>query len=117
MEGLVRLLTEDARLVCKHRLGKVATTASQGWVTIAGRRVLVEGDPERRPITGCPNVGATIKPCTLSLKVQSGYSALVRVDGRPVCLENIAGLTDGTPPGVVQYVVAEPGQSFVGEGQ
>jgi hypothetical protein len=108
-------LTEDARLVCKHRLGKLAIVASQGWVTIAGRSVLVEGDPERRSITGCPNIGATIKPCTLSLNVQSGYSAFVRIGGRPVCLENVAGLTDGTPPGVVQYVVADPGQSLVGE--
>lgn len=111
------LLTEDALLLCKHVLGKVGLVPSQGWVTIDGRKVLVQADPEGRPIAGCPNVGATIKPCTSTLAVERGYSAFVRVDGRPVCLDTVEGLTDGTPPGIVKYNVASAGQAFVsGEG-
>lgn len=108
-------LTLDARLVCKHELGTVGLRASQGLVTIEGRPVLVENDPEGRSISGCPNVGATIKPCTLTLTVFNGYSGLIRIDGRRVCIDDVKGLTDGTPPGMVEYIVREPGQNFVSE--
>jgi len=109
----MRLLTEDAWISCKHLLGRVQIEASQNWVTIAGRRVLVDNDPEAKTIAGCPNVGPTIKPCLKTLNVQTGYSTFVRIDGRPVCLDTVSGFTDGTPPGVVRYVVREAGQDFV----
>lgn len=109
----MRLLTEDALLLCKHVLGKVGVTPSQRWVSVAGRKVLVQADPQGRPIAGCPNVGATIKPCTSTLAVERGYSAFIRIDGRPVCLDTVEGLTDGTPPGVVKYNVKHPGQTLV----
>ncbi len=111
----MKVLTEDAVLICKHVLGTVHNRPSQSLVTVAGRRVLVENDPEGRTITGCPNIGATIKPCTATLKVQAGYSDWIRVDGHRICLDTITGLTDGTPPGTVKYVVREPGQAFVSE--
>jgi hypothetical protein len=109
------LLTEDAVLTCKHELGIVGMIGTQNLVTIGGRKVLVEHDPEGRPIIGCPNIGATIKPCLLTLKVQAGYSSWIRAEGRPVCLDTITGLTDGTPPGIVKYQVRAPGQSLVTE--
>lgn len=106
-------LTEDALLVCKHEKGKVGINPSQALVTVSGRSVLVENDPENRPISGCPNVGAAIKPCLHTLAVSAGYSDFLRIDGRRVCLDAVTGLTDGTPPGVVKYVVRQPGQDFV----
>jgi hypothetical protein len=109
------LLTEDALLVCKHPPGKVTNKMTQIWLTIQQRPVMVDNDPEGRSITGCPNYGAVIKPCVLTLKVKRGYSELLRIDGKRVCLDTIAGLTDGTPPGIVEYVVKAPGQSFVTE--
>ena len=111
----MRLLTVDALVVCAHELGKVGLVASQSWVTVEGRPVLVRSDPEGRPIAGCPNLGPTIKPCTLTLAVQQGYSTLVTIDGRPVCLDSLAGLTDGTPPGTMKYKVNAPGQTLVTE--
>ncbi|MEW5986127.1 MAG: hypothetical protein AB1791_05805 [Chloroflexota bacterium] len=111
----MRFLTEDAKLICKHIGGKVAIQATQEWVTINGRKVLVEIDPEGRPISGCPNVGAAIKPCTNTLKVKEGYSDWLRIDGRRICLDTVTGLTDGTPPGVVKYLVQDPGQRLVSE--
>ncbi|PTL84225.1 hypothetical protein [Vitiosangium sp. GDMCC 1.1324] len=107
-------VTLDALMQCAH-LGKVGLIASQSWVTIDGRPVLVQADPEGRPISGCPNIGPTIKPCTTTLKVQAGYSTWIRVDGKPVVLDLVTGLTDGTPPGVVKYKDTTPGQSFVSE--
>ncbi|MFW5874665.1 MAG: hypothetical protein ACOCUC_00380 [bacterium] len=106
-------LTAKAKLVCKHELGKVGIRVSQEFVTIGQDPVLVENDPEQRPVSGCPNIGATIKPCTSTLKVIRGYSNLVRINHRRVCLDTVTGLTDGTPPGTVRYIVRHPGQNFV----
>lgn len=109
----MKLLTQDAVLVCDHMLGKVTNQPTQNLVTIGGRQVLVETDPEGRPILGCPNIGATIKPCTRTLPVQVGYSDWIRIQGKRVCLDTITGLTDGTPPGTIRYKVVSPGQDLV----
>ena len=109
------LLTYNSRLICKHELGTVANRNSQSFVAISGSPVLVEDDPEGRSIAGCPNVGATIKPCTTTLPVFKGYSDLVRIGGKRVCLDAMTGLTDGTPPGTVEYIVGFAGQDFVSE--
>ena len=111
----MRFLTEDAVVICNHVLGTVSIRPAQDWVTIDGRRVLVDDDPEGRPISGCPNVGATIKPCQRTLKVQEGYSDWIRIDGKGVCLDTVTGLTDGTPPGTVHYRVQSAGQDLVSE--
>jgi hypothetical protein len=111
----MKVLTEDALLVCEHEIGKVANHPGQDWVTIDHRRVLVENDPEGRGISGCPNIGATIKPCQHTLKVETGYSDFIRVDGKRICLDTVTGLTDGTPPGTIKYKVNKPGQDLVSE--
>lgn len=111
----MNFLTEDAVIVCKHRLGRVSLAPTNNWVTINSRRVLVDNNPERRPIAGCPNLGLTIKPCNLTLAVRAGYSDFIRISGRRVCLDTVTGLTDGTPPGVVDYYVQAPGQTMVEE--
>lgn len=107
------LLTEDAVIRCAH-YGRVGIQPSQTLVTIEQRLVLVEKDPEGRPISRCPEVGA-MKPCLHTLAVREGYSELIRIERRRVCLDTITGLTDGTPPGIVTYTVRQPGQPFVAE--
>jgi len=109
----MKILTRKATLLCAHKLGVVARHASQRTVFIEGSPVMVHGDPAGRNITGCPNVGLTIKPCQRSLAVQEGYSSLVYINGQAVCLDSVTGLTDGTPPGMVIYQVRSPGQDFV----
>lgn len=112
----MKLLTLEAKLVCKHVTGVVQfPTHHQDLVRIEGQPVLVENDPRAKLITGCANLGMTIKPCQLTVSVEKGYSELIRIQGRKVCLEPISGLTDGTPPGTVKYVVQSPGQNFVSE--
>ena len=110
------LITDQAKLVCRHR-GSVSIEASQELVTIARQPILVEDDPEGRRISWCPNFSITIKPCGKTLAVVRGYSNLLRIAGKRVCLDSIAGLTDGTPPRMVEYIVKEPGQQFVFEGK
>ncbi len=107
-------LTEDALVVCRHETGRVQNTTSQNWVTIANRRVLIEIDPEGRTIAGCP-IQPPFRPCVTTLPVITGYSDLLRIDGRRVVLDNLDGLTDGTPPGLVHYKVNDAGQPFVEE--
>ena len=106
-------LTEDAVLVCRHQLGRVANLPSQSLVTVQRRRVLIAPDPEGRAITGCPNYGPAIKPCTTTLKVDAGYSGWIRIGGQSVCLDTVTGLSDGTPPGIVKYLVNAAGQEWV----
>src|SRR5215469_7012386 len=112
----MKWLTEDAVINCRHELGIVHLLLPlQDLVTIEGRKVLVQNDPEGKPITGCPNIGATIKPCTKTLGVETGYSQFLRINGRRICLDTVTGLTDGTPPGIVKYAVRKAGQGLVVE--
>jgi hypothetical protein len=108
-------LTEDSVLICDHARGIVQNITTQDWVTIEKRLVQVEINPEGRTIKGCPNYGFGIRPCLTTLRVQTGYSDLIRIDGKRVCLDTVTGLTDGTPPGVVNYKVKDPEQSLVEE--
>jgi hypothetical protein len=110
----VKVLTEKALLVCDHELGHVQIAARQSLVRVNGDRVLVDDDPEKKAIKGCPNTNplAGILPCRNTLKVESGYSALVRIDGRRVSLETVTGRTDGVPP-QFHYKVRNPGQRLV----
>lgn len=110
----MKALTIDAVLPCDHVSGLVQIVATQDWVTVNRRPVLLRPDPEGRTIVGCPNYGATIKPCVVTLAVESGYSGFVRVDGRALCLDAVTGQTDGTPPGTVKYKVRSAGQSLLG---
>jgi len=100
------VVTLDATLTCPH-LGRVQLAASQGFVRIHGGPVLVEPDPVGKSISGCtipPNSG----PCTATIGVQRGYSRLVRIGGRRICLDTLEGPTSGavTPT----YGVDDPGQ-------
>ena len=108
-------VTEDALIICKHPVGIVERVPSQGWFTVANRRVLVDPDPENRKINGCANgPPPTVKPCFTALKEDdTGYSTFIRVGGQRVCLDTITGFTDGNPPGLFKWVVTNPGQPFV----
>jgi len=110
----MNLLTSAAVLCCDHVSGLVGIVPTQDWVRVGGVPLLVRDNPEQRPIVGCPNYGATIKPCLTTLAVQAGYSTFVRIGGRQACLDTVTGLTDGTPPGIVKYAVRNPGQQLVG---
>ncbi len=108
----MRWLTEDAKLVCAHR-GNVKIFYSQNFVTICHRKILVKPDPVGKSILSCPNYSAATKPCITTLAVKKGYSKFIRIGRRSVCLDTIVGLTDGTPPGTVEYFVRLAGQNFV----
>ena len=105
------LITEDATIVCGHG-GRAAVAASQRWVTVQGRALLVATDPEAKGISGCPFL-ASGQPCVGTAGVTKGYSTLLRVDGRAVCRADVEGPT--LPLRVAHYTVARPAQAFVTE--
>ena len=109
----MKLVTDAAVVRCGHD-GRVGNNPSQHWVKITGSPVLVDSDPEQCRITACPNIGPTMKPCTTTLVVDTGYSAWVRIGGQAAVLSSLDGLTDGTVPGTVHYTVRDPGQGLVG---
>jgi hypothetical protein len=45
--------------------------------------------------------------------VAVGYSTWVTIGGKRVVLSNLDGLTDGTVPGTVHYLVRNPWQTYV----
>ncbi len=105
-------MTEDATVVCDHQPGNVSGFApAQSWVTVARRRVLIRPDPVGRPIKGCPGVPPIQKQCTSTLTVTKGYSKLITIDGSPVCLDSLVGLTDS--PGM-HFRCRAPAQELVG---
>jgi hypothetical protein len=110
----VKFLTEKALIICEHELGRVRIAPRQDFVRIDGERVLVYDDPERRPVKGCPNTSPLvgILPCRTTLRVEAGYSDLLRIDGHRVCLDPVTGRTDGVPP-IFHYLVRDPGQRLV----
>jgi len=107
----VLLLREDAVLLCGH-MGVVRISASQHWVTVEGKALLVDNDPEGKTIAGCPNV-ASGQPCVQTGIVQKGYSAFIRIDGHAVCRQELEGLA--LPMVVYHYTVSYPGQRLVAE--
>jgi hypothetical protein len=106
-------ITEDATLKCDHAgSGKVTSFAPfQGWVTIRNRRVLVQPDPEGRPMSGCIMQPPEFLPCSSTLVVTAGYSTWIRIDGHPVCLSTVVGLTLANPQ--TNYRVYDPAQQLV----
>ncbi len=106
------LLTERGQLLCSHT-GPIPTVASQSLVTIDGAAVLVKPDPEGKPVA-CPrvNVPAGQAPCGSTGSAQ-GYSELVFIDGRAVCLGRVRGNT--LAPDRPEYRVASCGQSLASE--
>ncbi len=106
------LVTSKTVAVCSHGKGVVNISFSQDWVTVSDKPILIEPDPVKRPIDGCPNMAVGIDPCGYALEVAKGYSALVSISDKPVCLDSLCGPTDGTP-GNFTFTVRDAGQNLV----
>ena len=86
----------------------------QTKVTIQGAPLLCVPDLQGAPIVGCtqPATPAPTKPCTTVASILPGsWSTKVLVDGKPVYVATLAGLTDGVPPSPL--ILVFPGQVTV----
>jgi hypothetical protein len=105
------VVTTNARIICAHG-GQVQLVPKQQKVLIEGGFVLCEPDLVGSPIVGCPQAGPGIKPCTAIVSTIPGStSPTTSVDGRPVYVQTLSGLTDGVPPGTI--ICVSPGQAVV----
>jgi hypothetical protein len=103
------VLTEKALIVCSH-LGTVQPTASQHELAAGGGQVLVTGDLEGAPISGCTLASPGSKPCSMvAATLPGGATATLRVSGKPALLATARGTTDSSPPGT--WSVRSAGQT------
>jgi len=106
------VLTDQAVIRCGHQgptRGTVKVVASQRKLTVDGHPVLVAGDLEGKPITGCPLKPPSNTPCTMLATVLTGQAGRLRVGTRPVLLSTAGGITNGVPPG--RWYVESAGQT------
>ncbi|MCD0449197.1 hypothetical protein LO762_08350 [Actinocorallia sp. API 0066] len=104
------VLNANASIGCGHG-GTVGVGAGQGALRAGGAPVLVAGDLDGRPISGCatPDSAGVTAKCWAVVSVLGGASATLFAGGRPVLLDTVRGVTNGVPPGVL--VVLSPGQA------
>jgi hypothetical protein len=111
-----KALTVGSSLVCAHG-GTVVLKPSQSILTVDGSAVLVVGDLDGAPISGCPTPvsvapAPVTKPCLTVVSMTSPPSAKLSVGGKPVLIDTAQGLTDGvTTPPTNQWQVKDAGQT------
>jgi hypothetical protein len=104
-------LTASAVVMCSHG-GIVKLVASQSILTIDKAAVLVAGDLEHKPVSGC-GLAPPAKACTATVSMLSGRSIVDKVAGKAVLLDSATGTTDSNPPGT--FSVLSAGQTTVTE--
>ncbi len=116
---MAEVLTEKSKIECAHK-GSIQLTgaATTSTLTVAGAKVLVQGDLNGKPISGCTT---TPDPNTSTLQCLSVTGALafpgttalkLKVGGKPVLLKPLMGFTNGTVGGTPQtWSVQDPGQT------
>ena len=109
----MKFLVQSSLLTCDHGSGVVAIGALQAMVHVNGVAVMVQGDFEAKGIAGCANAGPSIKPCTTTTAVTKGYSGHVFINNIPVALDDLEGVTDGTPPSTIPFKVRTVSQTLV----
>jgi hypothetical protein len=90
---MASVLTAKAKITCIHQ-GTVQLIASQQKLKAGGSPVLVMGDLEGKPISGCTLASTGATPCTAVTSTISGASAKLRVGEKPVLLDTARGATN-----------------------
>jgi hypothetical protein len=93
---MVAVLTAASALVCPHQ-APLTVQASQRQLVVDGQPVLVRADLLAATVSGCPNTGPGLKPCTLVTNIAAGLAVTLRVGAEPVALETAYGATDAVP--------------------
>lgn len=94
---MAKVITAGSMLNCAHQ-GTVQLTASQTLLKVDGQPLLIQGDLDGAPISGCTiplNPVTGTKPCTMITSMATGAGLKLKVGGKAVLLETAAGTTDG----------------------
>lgn len=107
------IVTSAARIMCAHG-GQLTLIPKQAKVLAGGAPVLCVGDLVGSPIAGCaqPTTSVTVQCTAVVSEIpipMVGMSPKVMVNGKPVLLAGINGVTSGVPPSPL--IVAFPGQT------
>jgi hypothetical protein len=95
------VLTEQSTVVCADQAA-VQKTAGQSKLTVAGAPVLVDGDLNGASVSACPTVTDPMTgqiKCAAVASVIGGVATKLKVGGKGVLLETVAGQTNGALPG------------------
>jgi hypothetical protein len=104
---MAKVLTGDAELVCSHQ-GSLEVTATQRTLLVRGVPVLVAGDVDGKPVSGC-KLQSPATPCSAVVSTVAGIATVLRAAEQPVLLDTATGVTNSVPPGTWQ--VRSAGQS------
>ena len=107
------IVTSAAKIMCAHG-GQVTLIPKQVKVLAGGQPVLCVGDLAGSPIVGCaqPTTSVTVQCTAVASEIpipMVGMSPKVMVNGKPVLLAGINGVTTGVPPSPL--IVDFPGQT------
>ena len=86
-------LRQDAVLLCGH-MGLVQISASQHWVTVEGKALLVDSDPEAKTIAGCPNVASGQPPEAPKKPMTSANAGIVTAFGMSLLRRSVTTLIE-----------------------
>jgi hypothetical protein len=111
---MASVVTEQSTITCTHQ-GQVQAVAGQSKLKVAGALVLVDGDLNLATISGCTTVAnppAGTVTCATTTPPTSGVATKLKVGGKGVLLDSVAGKTSGTVTGTPQdWSVQSAGQS------
>ncbi len=110
---MAAVLTEQSTIKCAHQ-GTIKPIASQTKLKVAGSNVLVQGDLNGKPISGCttpidPNTSS--KTCMTITSEIPGMAMKLKVNGKGVLLPTVQGMTDGTMGGPQTWSVQDAAQT------
>lgn len=93
-----KVLTTASSIKCLDQ-GIVVPTTEQSVLKVNGNNVLIEKVQGNFVVGTCTQIPPpdTDKPCTTIQSQTGGTSNVLKVDGKPVVLDNSTGQTDGTP--------------------
>jgi hypothetical protein len=90
--------------------GGTVTGVTAARLRVDGGQVLVGvGLPWSIAPGTCGNTGPGQKKCTQVVSV-TGTASKLRVDGHPVVLDGVGGVTDGAPAGTIKPTAGIPGR-------
>ncbi len=106
------IVTTAAKIMCAHG-GQVTLIPKQFKVLAGGQPVMCVGDLVGSPIVGCaqPPTPVTVPCLAVASEIpipMVGMNPMVFVQGKPVLLAGINGVTTGVPPSPL--IVVFPGQ-------
>jgi hypothetical protein len=106
------VLTEASPIACGHPKG-VVQTKGDAKLQVAGSPVLTKDGIDKKSISGCLVPDDTSKGtqhCSKVTSVNNVEATKLQVNGKPVALDTLSGMTDGLPTSPAPTMAATANQ-------